>query len=319
MTQLNSELSSWRESGGFVTVEPFSRQVFYCQFGETSAVPDDTLLLLHGFPESSFSYHKVIDGLQPRFKRIIAFDMLGYGFSDKPEGYSYSLIPQADVALQVWQQLGVTGGHVLSHDMGTSVLTEVVTRHVQTQLPAWFSDGLQSVTFTNGSMVLHLAKLRLMQKLLLSGVGPIVSRRARYSLFRKTIISAHGVAIDAAIDVALDEPHALSERDIQNLWQNCTQQDGHLKNHLIIRYLNDRKRFETTRWLPALGAAATTLKTHICWGTADQVARVSMAHYLKESVCPDAQMTLMPGAGHFCQLGSPELWVETVLNQYKQS
>ncbi len=57
--------------------------------------------------------------------------MLGYGLSDKPDhGYSYSLIEQADVALHVWRALGVKGGHVLSHDMGTSVLTELVARQI---------------------------------------------------------------------------------------------------------------------------------------------------------------------------------------------
>ena len=310
MIDLSAELCEWRDAGDYVNVQPFARKVFYRDFGNRQANAQNTLLLLHGFPESSFSYHKVIEGLGQRFERIVAFDMLGYGFSDKPDDYSYSLVPQADVALQVWQQLGITGGHIISHDMGTSVLTELVTRHAQDQLPAWLSDGFQSFTFTNGSMVLHLAKLRLMQKLLLSKLGSLISRQARYSLFYKTIVSAHGVAVG--------EAQGLSEDDIQNLWQSCVQQNGHQKNHLIIRYLNDRKRFETSRWLPALAEAAQAVPTHICWGTADQVARVSMAHYLKESVCPDALMTLIPGAGHFCQLGSPDLWNEKVGDFYDE-
>jgi pimeloyl-ACP methyl ester carboxylesterase len=189
--------------------------------------------------------------------------------------------------------------------MGTSVLTEIVARHVNQQLPSWFSSGIKSLTFTNGSMVLELASLRMMQKLLMNKtVGPLLSRLSRYSLFRKTIISAHGAPID--------------EGDIELLWQNCVMQDGHKKNHHIIRYLNDRKRFEKTRWLPALRIASKSLATHICWGTADQVAKVEMAHYLKERVCPSAKLTLMPGAGHFCQLGSPELWVESVLAFYRK-
>jgi hypothetical protein len=59
------------------------------------------------------------------------FDFPGYGLSDKPiANYTYSLFEQADVALQVWKERGVTGGHVLSHDMGDSVHTELVARHI---------------------------------------------------------------------------------------------------------------------------------------------------------------------------------------------
>ncbi len=308
---MDSELLSWLETGDHFTIPPLQMEVFHKQFGNESAGPDRTLLLLHGFPESSFSYHKVIPGLLSTFERIVLFDMPGYGFSDKPKQYSYSLIPQADAALQVWQHLGITGGHVLSHDMGTSVLTEIVARHVNQQLPGWFQDGLQSLTFTNGSMSLRFAKLRVMQKLLLSkGLGPFISTLAGYSLFRKTVLSAHGVGVGA--------PQGLSERDIQLLWENSMEQDGHKKNHNTIRYLNDRRRFEKTRWLPALSIASESLPTHFCWGDADQVARIEMAHYLKNEVCPASTLSIMPGAGHFCQLGSPELWLRKVTGFFKR-
>lgn len=303
---MDAELIAWRESGDWIAIPPLGFNVFYTEFGDSSATSDDTLLLIHGFPESSFSFNKVVQGLLSRFKRLVLLDLPGYGFSDKPgDEYSYSLIPQADAALTVWQHLGIKGGHILSHDMGTSVLTEIVARHVNQQLPIWFNEGIQSLTFTNGSMVLELASLRVMQTLLLNKkVGPLISKASRYSLFRNTIMSAHGTSIE--------------ERDIELLWQNCIMQDGHKKNHHIIRYLNDRKRYEKTRWLPALKIASQTVPTHICWGTADQVAKVEMAHYLKARICPDALLTLMPGAGHFCQIGSPELWCDSILSFYRK-
>lgn len=301
---MHPKLSAWKDHGEFVQTKPLGLKVFYKDLGNSKASAEQTLLLIHGFPESSFSFSKVVDGLLQHFARIVLLDLPGYGFSDKPEAdYSYSLIPQADAVLAVCQHIGVRGGHVLSHDMGTSVLTEVVARHVNQQLPEWFDLGLQSITFTNGSMVLELADLRFMQRVLLNKkLGPIVSSLSNYKLFRKTILSAHG--------------RKIKEQDIELLWQNCVHHDGHKKNHHLIRYLNDRRRFEKTRWLPALRLASTSLATHLCWGDADQVARVSMAKYLKEQVCPNAKLTIMQGAGHFCQIGSPELWLESVLAFY---
>ena len=297
------ELEQWAADGHYLKIGPFKHQVFYKQYGNISAKSENTLLLLHGFPESSYSYHKIISGMQAVFDRIIVFDMIGYGLSDKPlEHFTYSLFEQADIALQIWKHLGIKGGHLLSHDMGDSVATELVARHVSEILPAWFSDGFKSFTFTNGSMVLELAKLRITQKILLSSWGQTLSNLSTFALFNQQVRSAHGNS-------------KLSEKDVELLWDNVIQQDGHRKNHLMIKYLLDRKRFEKTRWLP--GLSQVTLPIHICWGEEDAVAKVAMAHYLKEKICPSATLTLMPGVGHFCQLGSPDIWVEHVGSFYK--
>ena len=45
---------------------------------------DLVLLCLHGFPTSSFDWYKVWPDLKLNFNRIIAPDLLGFGFSDKP-------------------------------------------------------------------------------------------------------------------------------------------------------------------------------------------------------------------------------------------
>lgn len=306
----SSELISWQHGAARITLPGTNHVVFVKDLGDRSAKSQRTLLLLHGFPESSFSYHKVVDGLRQQFDRVVVFDMLGYGFSDKPDqGYSYSLIEQADVAMQVWRELGVQGGHVLAHDMGTSVLTELVSRQVNEMLPAWFGIGFHSYTFTNGSLVLKFAKLRLMQKLLLTRYGATIAKATSYSMFKAAVNSAHGVKSP--------NEHALDDRDIQQLWENVIYQDGHWKSHLTIRYLTDRKRFEQSRWLTALRIAATTTPIHFCWGDADQVARIEMVGHLKTAICPQAKLTVMPGVGHFCQLGSPEAWLQNVGEFYR--
>lgn len=302
LSSVNSELQNWQRGGEVISTTLFGHKVFTKQFGDSNASADTTLLLIHGFPESSFSYHKVVEGLQQRFDRIVLFDFVGYGLSDKPtNNFTYSLFEQADIALQVWQQLGITGGHVLSHDMGDSVHTELIARHVSGLLPAWLGDGFKSFTFTNGSMVLELADLRAMQKALLTRWGPVLSKLSNKKIFQQQATSAQGT-------------DRLSQNDLEGMWHNMSLKNGHKMNHLIIQYLNDRRRFEKTRWLPSL--AKVTEPVHICWGEADAVATVSMAHYLKENVCTEATLTLMPNVGHFCQLSDPEIWLESVLAFY---
>ena len=122
--------------------------------------------------------------------------------------------------------------------------------------------------------------------------------------FHQQIRSAHG-------------NNNLPDEEIKTLWEANTLQDGHRKTYLTIKYLNDRKQFEKTRWLPAL--AQCKLPIHICWGDDDAVARVSMAHFLKQNVCKGATLTIMKGLGHFCQLGNPEKWVEYISAFYKNN
>jgi len=300
---MSPQLSTWKNSGEYIFYSSFQHQLFVKQLGNSNASTEKTLLLIHGFPESSYSYHAVVYGLLEKFDRIILFDMLGYGLSDKPtKNYTYSLFEQADTVFEVWKHFNIKGGHLLSHDMGDSVSTEIVARHENGLMPAWFSEGLQSLTFTNGSMVLELASLRITQKILLSNYGYLMKSLSTFTIFNQQIRSAHG-------------NENLSADEINVLWEANTLQDGHKKSYLTIKYLNDRKRFEKTRWLPAL--AQTKLPIHICWGNEDAVAKVEMAHYLKEKICKNATLTIMEGLGHFCQLGSPEKWVKYVSNFYK--
>lgn len=296
-------LQAWRQAGAILTLPGGGLQVYYRDIGDAGAAPADTALLMHGFPESSFSYHKVVDGLGARFKRVVLLDLIGYGFSDKPSAdrFGYSLMEQADVALAVWLHLGLRGGHLIAHDMGDSVSTELVARAVAGMLPAGFDAGFQSVTFTNGSMVLGLAKLRVTQRLLLTRFGPSMTRLVNKKTFVQQVRSAHGT-------------DALSDEDIDLMWAANCLQDGHRKSYLTIRYLFDRRRFEAARWLPAL--AATQIPIHLCWGDADAVARVEMAHHLKQQVCTSAALTLMPGVGHFCQISDPDSWLQAVLGYY---
>lgn len=193
---MSPQLTAWKAKGEYISYGAFRHKIFVKQLGNPAASAQKTLLLLHGFPESSYSYHAVLDGMLEIFDRIILFDMLGYGWSDKPvQNYSYSLLEQADTAFQVWKYFGVKGGHLLSHDMGDSVATEIVTRHENDLMPTWFSEGLQSITFTNGGMVLELAALRITQKILLSRYNFLLRNITTFGIFNHQIRSAHGIKI----------------------------------------------------------------------------------------------------------------------------
>ena len=200
---------------------------------------------------------------------------------------------QADVALRLIREAGITGCHFVSHDMGDSVMTEVLAR-LNENRPEWFGDGVQSVTFTNGSMVLGDAKLRLGQRILVSPLGPLLSRITDSpTIFEKQVVSAQG-------------NDKLTREQILDMYSASTTDAPKGLMAELINYLRERRRFEGPRWLPAVRDCDAPV--HICWGTDDAVAPVAIARHLKSVVKPEAKLTEIPGLGHFAQIQDPEAW-----------
>jgi pimeloyl-ACP methyl ester carboxylesterase len=95
--------------------------------GSRGEEPRAPLLVLHGFPGSSYDWQQTLAELS-QTRRVVLFDFPGFGFSDKPERYSYSLFEQTDVVEALCERLGLDRPHVVAHDMGVSVACELVAR-----------------------------------------------------------------------------------------------------------------------------------------------------------------------------------------------
>src|SRR5690242_18726337 len=154
MQGFSSPTQAWADSGRFV--QAGRHRLFVVERGQ-----GPTLLLVHGFPTSCYDFRAMMERLAPRF-RCIAFDLPGYGLSDKPVAYSYSLFQQADALEALMRELAVQSARVVCHDMGTSVLCELLARQDEGRL----GFAIEHVTFTNGSMLQWLADITPFQKLL---------------------------------------------------------------------------------------------------------------------------------------------------------
>ena len=94
-------------------------QIFYREAGPTDA---PALVLLHGYPTSSFMYRELIPQLAGRY-HVIAPDHLGFGFSDAPpaEEFSYTFDAIAEITAQLLAQLGVARFAMVVQDYGAPV------------------------------------------------------------------------------------------------------------------------------------------------------------------------------------------------------
>ncbi|MFI6908570.1 alpha/beta fold hydrolase [Nonomuraea sp. NPDC050394] len=82
----------------------------------------DTVILLHGFPDSSYLWRHQIPALVEGGFRVIAPDLRGFGDSSKPqeiEAYTMQTIVNDIVAMTI--QLGIKRPHVVGHDWGAAI------------------------------------------------------------------------------------------------------------------------------------------------------------------------------------------------------
>jgi pimeloyl-ACP methyl ester carboxylesterase len=95
------------------------RTLFYREAGPTDA---PVILLLHGFPTSSFMFRNLIPALATRY-HVIAPDHLGFGLSDMPPAseFTYTFDALAELTSGLLAQLGVTRYSMYVHDYGAPI------------------------------------------------------------------------------------------------------------------------------------------------------------------------------------------------------
>uniref|UniRef100_UPI00358DFAD4 mesoderm-specific transcript homolog protein isoform X4 n=1 Tax=Myxine glutinosa TaxID=7769 RepID=UPI00358DFAD4 len=183
---LTPMLLQWQDSGSFFIFEQHS--IFY---KDVRGYPGngDALILLHGFPTSSYDWSKVWDVLSQRYTRVILLDFLGFGFSAKPKAHKYSIVEQADIVQNLCDDLEIVGKkvHIISHDYGVSVAQELLARY---ESRAEGHLNIKSICFSNGGLFPETNHPRLLQKLLKDGslLSPILTRLSNYFLFKSGLL-----------------------------------------------------------------------------------------------------------------------------------
>jgi pimeloyl-ACP methyl ester carboxylesterase len=242
------------------------------------------LVLLHGFPSSSFDYHLVLPQLA-RDRRVVLFDLPGFGFSDKPERYSYSLFEQADVVEALLARLKIARPHVIAHDLGVSVACELLARQQRKLNQLDFA----SLSLMSAGIYDDLARVTPSQKILQTPLGGFFAGLAVGSFFKLQMAQVFARAVDGA--------------ELDAMWEQILYLDGHKRLPQIASYIGERARFEE-RWLSAL-RTAEGLPVHVLWGSRDPTSRFAIAERLVEEIA-GAELTRMSKVGHYPQLEAPD-------------
>ena len=268
---------AWRDGGRFLATDAGS---IFVRSGDGDG---PTVLLLHGYPSSSFDYREVIPHLAGR--AWLTLDFLGFGLSDKPRPHRYSLLEQADLVQRVVTDAAEGPVELIAHDMGTSVATELLARDLAGALPF----ELQRAVITNGSVILERASLRPIQKILRGPLGPVVARFANRRMFTRGFARL------------FSDDHPLTAEEADAQWALMSAKDGATIAHLLISYLDERVRF-ASRWHGAVRDWPKPLS--FLWGLEDPVATTEVLDGLR-LLRPRAEVIELAGVGHYPQVEVP--------------
>lgn len=275
---LTKRVRAWQERGQSEEFRGYRIHTFR-QEGE-----GPLLLLLHGFPSSSYDWRQLLEqGLPPN---RLAFDFLGFGLSDKPRKHDYSLFWQADLSEELVRRHG--GGRpvlIVAHDMGTSVANELMARDLEGKLKM----EIAGIVLFNGSMVLEVASPTPAQRALRSPLGPLVAKLSSERFFRHQLGSV------------FSDAHPLSEAEAADQWSLIGHNGGRTLGHRLISYM-DQRETHAERWHGAIREWPGKLS--LAWGLQDPVATTAVLAALRE-LRPGVPVSELPELAHYPQIEDP--------------
>lgn len=248
-----------------------------------------TLLCIHGFPSASFDWQPLWPALTPRFATLLAPDMIGFGLSDKPRRYHYSIFDQADLHEALLRSRGVRRVHILAHDYGDTVAQELLARHEDRLAAGDDTLRIESLCLLNGGLFPETHRPLRIQTLLLTPLGALISR----------LMSERGFMPKFAAIFGPDTQPTTAE--LRLFWSLLRREHGERNLHRLIRYIPERQA-NRARWVGALQATRVPLR--LINGALDPISGAHMAERYRQLI-PNPDVILLPRIGHYPQVEAP--------------
>jgi pimeloyl-ACP methyl ester carboxylesterase len=300
-------LNNWIQKGEYFTYykDTVGHQIFFCDSATSekkSSKP--VLVLIHGFPTASIDWQHMWKALEHHF-RLITLDMIGFGLSDKPLDYSYSIFDQGDVIQALLNYLKIEEFHLLAHDYGDTVAQELLARSLDNlNTPKSDSEKSQfnilSTILLNGGLFPEAHRPVLTQKLLISSVGKWLIKLYSFNKLRKTF--SHICK------------NTLADDELKVYWHLLELNNGLAVMPKLIGYMKERRQYRD-RWVKALQQADGAIR--VIDGVDDPISGRHMLDRYRELIHqPD--VIELTGVGHYPQVEAPQQVLAAALDFWQQ-
>ena len=281
-------LTDWKNGGNYFDYRGLP--VFY----RRSAESNEVLLCLHGFPTSSHDYHKLWNALAEKYA-VLAFDMIGYGFSAKPVNFDYTTFNQADVLQSLLKNLQIKKINILAHDYGNTITQELLARDEEKRLD--FS--IEKICFLNGALFPETHRPVLAQKILISPLGFLFGRLISDARFKQSLASIFGKNTQPTTDELNDFVHVFKYNN------------GRKIAHKLVRYMTEREVYRE-RWVGAL----QKMTQPFCFinGLSDKVSGAHLVERFREILPHQKDILELAEIGHFPHLETPDTVIKKAVD-----
>lgn len=226
-----------------------------------------TVVLLHGFASSLDTWNTVAPALVKSGHRVLALDLKGFGWSERPAG-DYSPEAQAKLVLALMDERGIRDAAVVGHSWGASVAlaTALVAPERVTRLAlydAWvYEEQLPSFLLWSRA----------------SGVGEVL-----FGLW-------YGERVDERLALAFYDRRYVTEQLVEDVEKALERPGTRAAALAASRGQRFRRMQEKYRDIEQ--------PTLLLWGREDGVAALSMGERLSRDL-PNAKLEVYPRCGHF--------------------
>ena len=269
------------ENSHFVEVD--GATVHYQEFGERS---NPTLILIHGYTASTYVWQAVAPMLADENFHVVAVDLLGFGFSEKPAWFEYSIVSQARMIERFMDRLGIGRAVLVGSSYGGAIASTVALD---------YPERVEKLVLVSAVINDEAKNNRLLRLTAMRGVGEIVSpflldskRFLRYRMRRTIAPVNHHLITDERIasvgnPIRAKNAHHSILASARKWDANRIENDAHLINH----------------------------PTLLIWGEDDNIIPVRNGEKLYDTIL-NSRLVVLKDCGHVPPEENPERFVELV-------
>ena len=260
-----------------------------------------TILLIHGFPETSYQFRHVMQPLADAGYRVVAPDYRGAGYSSKPpSGFTKEVLAQ-DLHRLMVEFIGAKDGvHVVGHDIGGMIAHAYVAQFPEDVVTVTWGEcplpGTTQYDATKHTPVLWHFNFH-----------------AQSDLAESLVIGKERMYIKHFYDRLAQDPHAFTNEDL-DFYASQYSMPGALRCGFATYKMFETDKIQNQEWLKKAGKIKT--KAMILSGEHSFIAEAasSMAKEYYENI----ETRTVEKSGHWLAEENPEDFVKKVLDFIKK-
>jgi pimeloyl-ACP methyl ester carboxylesterase len=258
-------------------------RVHYQEAGDPNA---PTMILIHGFAASNLVWSKVFLELAEAGFRVIAPDLLGYGYSGKPRNLDYTIARQAEMVVSFMRQLEIDRAVLVGSSYGAAIAVTVALDH------PGLVEKLVLVGAVNNNKPTRYLLMRLFGSPIIGDVlSPlVVGSRRLLRLRMKRVYDRHAWELD--------------ERRVDARHLPLRTRGAH---RAVIRTV---RRWDAER--VSRDAHLLTQPTLLLWGDNDREVPLRDGEHLHEEI-PNSRLVVFRECGHLPNEEYPEAFTKLVV------